>query len=147
MCVVCFFTTSYRQRVTCPAMAQKPGMSHDEWTKLQELLGHAQQSGLVGEALVAMGLGDGLAQQVGSEIENSQQTVVRPKAKAKQSGMGTKDGSSAAEDFGYTLVTSEGLAPAGMSDASKKLYDAVMMVWEMQEPLMWMCLLRFHLHL
>ena len=124
MCCV-FFTTSYRQRVTCPAMAQKPGMSHDEWTKLQELLGHAQQSGLVGEALVAMGLGDGLAQQVGSEIENSQQTVVRPKAKAKQPGMGTKDGPSAAEDFGYTLVTSEGLAPAAMTDASKRLYDAV----------------------
>ena len=106
-------------------MAQKPGMSHDEWTKLQELLGHAQQSGLVGEALVAMGLGDGLAQQVGSEIENSQQTVLRPKAKAKQSGMGSKDGPSAAEDFGYTLVTSEGLAPAAMTDASKRLYDAV----------------------
>ena len=100
-------------------------MSHDEWTKLQELLGHAQQSGLVGEALVAMGLGDGLAQQVGSEIENSQQTVLRPKAKAKQSGMGSKDGPSAAEDFGYTLVTSEGLAPAAMTDASKRLYDAV----------------------
>ena len=123
--MLCFFITSYRQRVTCPAMAQKPGMSHDERTKLQELLGHAQQSGLVGEALVAMGLGDGLAQQVGSEIENSQQTVVRPKAKAKQSGMGTKDGPSAAEDFGYTLVTSEGLAPAAMTDASKRLYDAV----------------------
>ena len=60
-------------------MAQKPGMSHEEWVKLQELLGHAQESGLVSEALVAMGLGDGLAQQVGSEIENSQQSVVRPK--------------------------------------------------------------------
>ena len=125
MFCVFFFTTSYRQRVTCPAMAQKPGMSHDEWTKLQELLGHAQQSGLVGEALVAMGLGDGLAQQVGSEIENSQQTVFRPKAKAKQSGMGSKDGPSAAEDFGYTLVMSEGQAPAAMTDASKRLYDAV----------------------
>ena len=71
-------------------MAQKPGMSHDEWLKLQELLGHAQENGLIGEALVAMGLEDGLAQQVGSEIENSQQTVVRPKAKAKQSGIGTR---------------------------------------------------------
>ena len=80
---------------------------------------------MVGEALVAMGLEDGLAQQVGSEIENSQQTVIRPKAKAKQSGMGAKDGPSAAEDYGYTLVTSEGFAPAAMTDASKRLYDAV----------------------
>ena len=106
-------------------MAQQSGMSHDEWTKLQELLGQAQQSGMVGEALVAMGLEDGLAQQVGSEIANSQQTVIRPKAKAKQSGMGTRDGPSAAEDYGYTLVTSEGFAPAAMTDASERLYDAV----------------------
>ena len=106
-------------------MAQKPGMSHDEWVKLQELLGHAQESGLVSEALVAMGLGDGLAQQVGSEIENSQQSVVRPKAKAKQAGGSTRDGSSTAEDYGYTLVTSEGVAPAAMTDASKRLFDAV----------------------
>ena len=120
MCVVFFFLTLDRQRVTYPAM-----MSHDEWTKLQELLGQAQQNGMVGEALVAMGLEDGLAQQVGSEIENSQQAVIRPKAKAKQSGMGTRDGPSAAEDYGYTLVTSEGFAPAAMTDASKRLYDAV----------------------
>ena len=126
VCVVLFYLlTSDRQRVTYPAMAQQSGMSHDEWTKLQELLGQAQQNGLVGEALVAMGLEDGLAQQVGSEIENSQQAVIRPKAKAKQSGMGTKDGPSAAEDYGYTLVTSEGSAPAAMTDASKRLYDAV----------------------
>ena len=121
----CVFLTSDRQRVTCPAMAQKPGMSHEEWVKLQELLGHAQESGLVSEALVAMGLGDGLAQQVGSEIENSQQLVVRPKAKAKQAGGSTRDGSSTAEDYGYTLVTSEGVAPAAMTDASKRLFDAV----------------------
>ena len=86
-------------------MAQKPGMSHDEWVKLQELLGHAQESGLVSEALVAMGLGDGLAQQ--------------------QAGGGTRDGSSTAEDYGYTMVTSEGVAPAAMTDASKRLFDAV----------------------
>eukprot|EP00434_Breviolum_minutum_P046495 symbB.v1.2.042098.t1/scaffold9238.1/size5961/1 len=106
-------------------MAQKPGMSHDEWVKLQILLGQAQESGLVSEALVGMGLGDGLAQQVGSEIESSQQSVVRPKAKAKQAGGGTRDGSSTAEDYGYTLVTSEGVAPAAMTDASKRLFDAV----------------------
>ena len=100
-------------------------MSHDEWTKLQELLGQAQQSGMVGEALAAMGLENGLAQQVGDEMENAQQAVIRPKAKAKQSGGGTRDGPSAAEDFGYTLVTSEGMAPAAMTDASKRLFDAV----------------------
>ena len=125
MCVLCLLLTLNRQRVTYPAMAQQSGMSHDEWTKLQELLGQAQQSGMVGEALVAMGLENGLAQQVGSEIENAQQTVIRPKAKAKQSGIGTRDGSSTAEDFGYTLVTSEGAAPAAMTDASKRLFDAV----------------------
>ena len=82
MCVCCvFFLTIDRQRVTYPAMAQHSGMSHDEWTKLQELLGQAQQSGMVGEALVAMGLENGLAQQVGDEMENAQQAVIRPKAK------------------------------------------------------------------
>ena len=106
-------------------MAQQSGMSHDEWTKLHELLGQAQQNGMVGEALVAMGLEGGLAQEVGSEIENAQQAVIRPKAKAKQSGMGTRDGAATAEDFGYTLVTSEGVAPAAMTDASKRLFDAV----------------------
>ena len=60
-------------------MAQQSGMSHDEWTKLQELLGQAQQSGMVGEALAAMGLENGLAQQVGDEMENAQQAVIRPK--------------------------------------------------------------------
>ena len=119
----CFFLTLDRQRVTYPAMAKQSGMSHDEWTKLQELLGQAQQSGMVGEALVAMGLENGLAQQVGDEMENAQQAVIRPKAKAKQSGGGTRDGSSTAEDCGYTLVTSEGLAPAAMTDASKRLFD------------------------
>ena len=123
--MLCFLLTIDRQRVTYPAMAQHSGMSHDEWTKLQELLGQAQQSGMVGEALVAMGLENGLAQQVGDEMENAQQAVIRPKAKAKQSGGGTRDGYSAAEDFGYTLVTSEGVAPAAMTDASKRLFDAV----------------------
>ena len=93
------------------------------------------------------GLEMDLRSRVGSEIENSQQTVFRPKAKAKQSGMGSKDGPSAAEDFGYTLVMSEGQAPAAMTDASKRLMMLWMMVWEMQEPPMWMCLLRSHLHL
>ena len=51
--------------------------------------------------------------------------MIRPKAKAKQSGIGTRDGPSPAEDFGYTLVTSEGLAPTSMTDASKRLHDAV----------------------
>ena len=63
MCFVCFLYHFISPKSDLSSMAQKPGMSHDEWTKLQELLGHAQQSGLVGEALVAMGLGDGLAQQ------------------------------------------------------------------------------------
>lgn len=42
-------------------MAQQPSMNVEDWAKLQELLGQAQQSSMVGELLVSIGIDDGLA--------------------------------------------------------------------------------------
>ena len=72
-------------------MAQQPSMNVEDWAKLQELLGQAQQSSMVGELLVSIGIDDGLAQHVNNEADGSQQSVIRPKVKAKQSGMGSRD--------------------------------------------------------
>ena len=80
---------------------------------------------MVGDALLTIGIDDGFAHQVNNEIDNQQQNVVRPKAKAKQSGMGSRDVPVTAEAFGYTLVGDDGSGTAAMTDASKRLYDAV----------------------
>ena len=101
------------------------------WNESCRLVSFAEfaesSNGMVGDALHSIGVDDSVAQWVDNEIEQSlQQTVVRPKAKAKSSpGVPADDNGQEALDLhGYELVDG-GSGVSSMTDASKRLHGVM----------------------
>ena len=105
-------------------MAQQsgPGMTPENWQRLQELLNEAQDGGMVGDALQLIGLEEGAAHWVSNRVDQAaRQAVVQPKSKARVASRNPADYSgSDATDLGYEMVDQ-----GTMSDASKRLSAAM----------------------